>query len=102
METYFNRHAAITVILSRFLPGTRIPAFAGAGVARYPLPRFLLLLTIAGALQAVFFLALGDMVGEKIIPYLKEPRVLTALAVIGVLAGALVCWTRARRRKARM
>jgi membrane protein DedA with SNARE-associated domain len=38
---WLERHGALTAVLSRFLPGTRVPVFFVAGAARVPAARFL-------------------------------------------------------------
>jgi membrane protein DedA with SNARE-associated domain len=99
MESYFRDHAVKTVFVSRFLPGARMLAFSVAGVVRYPFPRFLLVLGLASAAQAVLFLKLSAFIGEQILPYLKNPRTgLPAIAMV-VLVGILVHQALARRRK---
>ncbi len=90
MEEYFRNHAAKTVLVSRFLPGARTLAFCAAGIIRYPFPRYLLLLFITALTQALIFLKLGDFIGERILPYLRDP-LNRAVIVIGlILAGILM------------
>lgn len=101
MQEYFRRHAIQTIMLSRFLPGTRMLAFGSAGVAHYPLPRFLLFLTIASAVQATLFLKLGALLGEHL-PWLKEPRIAFFIFIGTLLFGTLIYWQLARRRAKRL
>lgn len=99
METYFQSHAVKTVFISRFLPGARTVANTAAGAVKYPLPRFLLLLFLAAVVQSLLFLQLGVFIGEKVLPYLHDPRM--RFAVFGVTVLALLLAHRAfvRRRK---
>lgn len=85
MVEYFQNHAVKTVLISRFLPGARAPAFCGAGVSRYPFPRYLLLLFVAAFAQALIFLKLGVYIGDKLLPPLRNP--ITRGIVVGALFG---------------
>ena len=98
MEEVFASHAIKTVVLSRFLPGARTVAYSAAGVVRYPFPRFLALLSAASLVQSLLFLWLGAFIGDRILPYLRQPRLRVALIAAVVLAGIAVHQTLARRR----
>lgn len=100
MEEYFERHAVKTVLISRFIPGARTVAYSAAGIIRYPLPRFLLLLLFAAVVQSLLFLQLGTFIGQRILPYLNDTRTRVALIAVVVLAGALIHHVTTRRRKA--
>lgn len=104
MEEYFQNHAAKTVLASRFLPGARTLAFCAAGIIRYPFPRYLLLLFITALAQAFIFLKLGDFIGDRILPYLRDPLNRAAIVIGLILAGVLMhlgisCLKRRARRK---
>lgn len=90
MEEYFRNHAIKTVLVSRFLPGARTMAFSAAGVIRYPFGRYLLLLSIAAFVQALIFLKLGVFIGERILPYLREPLMRGVIVVGLILVGVLM------------
>ncbi len=101
MESYFNSHAAKTVLISRFIPGARTVAYSAAGVIRYPLPRFLLLLLLAAVVQTLLFLQLGAFIGDKIRPLLEDTHSRVALIAVIVLTGLLIHRVMTRRRKQR-
>ncbi len=101
MEGYFRNHAAKTVLFSRFLPGARTVAFSAAGVIRYPLPRFLLLLFVAAVAQSLLFLKLGTYIGSHILPYLEGRRARLSVIAVIVLLGILVHQLLSRRRSRR-
>jgi len=98
MEEVFAHHAVKAVLLPRFLPGARTVAYSVAGVVRYPLPRFLALLSVASLVQALLFLWLGAFIGDHILPYLRQPRLRVALIAAVVLACLAVHRMLARRR----
>ena len=101
MEAYFKSHAVKTIFISRFLPGARTVTNTAAGAVRYPLPSFLVWLLVAAVVQALLFLQLGVLIGERILPYLEDPRL--RMAVLGVTVLILVLAYRAfvcrRQRK---
>lgn len=104
MEGYFRNHAVKTVLFSRFLPGARTVAFSAAGVIRYPLPRFVLLLFIAALVQSLLFLKLGTYIGSHILPYLEGRRnrllVIALIVLVGILVHHLLGRRRSRRERA--
>ena len=102
MENYFQNHAVKTVLISRFIPGARTVAYSAAGVIRYPLPRFMLLLFIAALVQTLLFLQLGVFIGDTILPYLEDTRTRAGLLAVIVLSGLLLHRVLTRRRKRKM
>jgi membrane protein DedA with SNARE-associated domain len=100
MEEYFRNHAAKTVLVSRFLPGARTIAFLAAGVIRYPLPRYLALLFVTAAFQALVFLKLGEFIGKRLLPYLRDPLhravIVIGLVLAGILTHLTVAWLKRR------
>lgn len=78
-----NRSDILTysVVISRFIPGTRLPTYLAAGLLRYPLLRFLIL-TIVTVLGWV---ALAFTVGHSLKPILMDHWILTATAVLLIL-----------------
>jgi len=98
VKELFACHAVKTVLLSRFLPGARTVVYSAAGVARYPFPRFLALLSVASLVQALLFLWLGAFIGDHVLPYLRHPYLRVALIGVVVLIGFLTHRALARRR----
>ena len=99
VEGYFKNHAVLTIFLSRFLPGVRGVGFSVSGIVRYPFPRFLLILTAAAMIQAWIFLRLGDFIGDRILPMLKDKGDRLAAIATVVLVGAVAHQIFAHRRK---
>ena len=84
-STFLNLNLLLTVILSRFLPGTRIPAFAGAGMLKAPFFRFLFIAVFASFLWTLFLLTMTIKIGEKILPLLGEHKYTVLIALLLVL-----------------
>lgn len=102
MEGYFQNHAVKTILFSRFIPGARTVAFSAAGIIRYPLPRFLVLLLLAAMVQALLFLKLGTFIGKHLLPYLTDGRTSLAVTAVIVLGAVLAHHVLVRRRKAKL
>src|SRR5213592_3169980 len=49
-EQRFNRHGSLTLLASRFVPGTRLPTYLAAGLLSMPLTRFALVTAMAAVL----------------------------------------------------
>ena len=98
-ETLFNKYGGIAVVIGRCLPGVRTFISFPAGVARYPMGRFILF-TIIGTIPWTFLLVwAGSILGSHwrdLIAY--NHYFIAAVVIIAVLAAALFCWRRCRRR----
>jgi Uncharacterized membrane-associated protein len=99
MEGFFKTHAVAAIFLSRFVPGVRGIGFSVSGIVRYPLPRFLLVLTAASVAQAIVFLKLGNFIGDRVLPLFKGRGAQFATILAVVLVGAVIHRIFARRRK---
>ncbi|MCC6546367.1 VTT domain-containing protein [Candidatus Sumerlaeota bacterium] len=89
----------VAVLLSRFLPGTRIPTYVGAGMIHASVTRFLLATLAASLVWTTLLLYLVSRVGEAVLPLLGEMK----WAIIGGILLVFLIYTyiqRRRRRKA--
>lgn len=62
---WFGRRGAWVILLSRFLPGTRLPTYVAAGVLRMPAAWFTACLLIPVALWTPFLVAVSRYTGER-------------------------------------
>lgn len=99
-QARFSKHAVKAIIVARFIPGLRLATSLAAGTIRYPLPRFLLWLSVAALAQGVLYLQAANLIAQTILPYLHDRKNhLIAFGVIVLLlliANAL--YLRHRRR----
>lgn len=98
-ERVFARHGGKMVLLGRCVPVIRSVVSVPAGVARMPLPRFVLLTAIGSGVWNALFIGLGWVLGEH------WDRVQTWLGpvtyvVVGLAAVGLV-WLAVRKARAR-
>lgn len=83
---HLDRNLFMAVVISRFVPGTRIPAFMGAGILKAPFHRFLLIGITASFMWTLFLLLLVIQIGEQVLPLLgqyKYPAI--AMLLLGLL-----------------
>ena len=101
-ERWFSEHVIQAVIGARFLPGTRVPTFIGAGILRAPPWRFALMALAASTFQTLIVLLVAASFGQVV---LSRLGMLKWPVVIGVVATVFV-WhirsagTRRRREEA--
>ncbi|MEM1246321.1 MAG: alpha/beta fold hydrolase [Acidobacteriota bacterium] len=87
---WLRRRGGIVVLLSRFLPGARLPTNLAAGVLQTSSLRFFLYFSLAGIAWTPPFVWLAARVGEGLLPKLGAVR--NGLLVAVVLLGLLM-WT---------
>ncbi len=82
-KRWFARNLISAVLISRIVPGMRLPAYTAAGVLHAPLGRFLALVVFASVAWTFLLLSLTVKVGETALPWLgafKWPLVIALLA----------------------
>ena len=60
----FNQHGSLTLLASRFIPGTRLPTYLAAGLLSMPLRRFALVTALAAALWIGGIFAIAKLLGS--------------------------------------
>src|SRR5947208_1430105 len=63
-EKTFAQNSALTLIASRFIPGTRLPTYLAAGLFAMPARRFALITAIGALLWISVFFALTKLLGS--------------------------------------
>ena len=69
---WFSRNAVGVLWLSRFIPGSRFPAYFSAGLCRYPLPNFLLHFIASTLVWAPILGILAYLLGQEIMNYYES------------------------------
>ena len=82
---WFDRNLFLAVILSRFVPGMRWPAYVGAGLFRASAHHFLLFTITATLAWTTFLLGGAIFFGERILPLLGEFRWPAALVLLVII-----------------
>ena len=83
----FDRHGAKMVVLSRFLPGSRLPLYVSAGLLRYAYGKFAFWMAVAAILWAPAMVWLAMKLGNALIGWLEAYEKAAWIAVpLAVLA----------------
>ncbi len=96
---WFRHNLVTAVLLSRFVPGMRLPTYLGAGVFEVSAVRFLGLAVGASVVWTFLLLSLTIELGQAVFPLLGRWRWPAALAVIATMIAAQ--WILGRRRGTR-
>lgn len=86
---WFAHRGPVVILMSRFLPGTRLPTYVAAGVLRTPILRFTLYFGAAAALWTPVLVALAALVGARAFIYFE---LFSRYAVAGVVVVAVGVW----------
>ncbi len=102
---WFAARGVTVVMLSRFVPGSRLPLFVAAGILRAPIARIALALLAAGAVWTPLLVGLSAATGGAILGRLEQlerwalpAAAVAALAVILVLRVVVPAFTWRGRR----
>jgi membrane protein DedA with SNARE-associated domain len=91
------RRLGLTLLVARFVPGTRIPLYIACGVFRAPFWRFIALVAASGALYLALMYAiirsLGAVMGEHIRQYAPFVVVLVVITIL------VASWVRQRAQQ---
>lgn len=95
-EHWFSRQGIKVVLLSRFIPGSRLPLFLAAGVLRAPIPRVAIALFVAGLVWTPLLVGLAAWTGSALLRRFAEverfalPALLAAAGLTLVIAHLVV------------
>jgi len=81
---WFQRNVVSAVLLSRFVPGTRLITYLAAGVLHAPPYRFVLVVVVASIVWTALLLLVTVGLGELVLPILGRARWPLAIAAIGL------------------
>lgn len=95
VRRWFDRNLVLAVVLSRFLPGTRLPTYVGAGIFQASPVRFVGAALAASLVWTLLLLSATVKLGEAVLPMLGEFR----WPVVTVLVLALIVVQRRASKK---
>jgi membrane protein DedA with SNARE-associated domain len=64
-QTRFNEHGSLTLLASRFIPGTRLPTYLAAGLLSMPVSRFALVTAFAAVLWIGGIFVIAKLLGSQ-------------------------------------
>jgi membrane protein DedA with SNARE-associated domain len=83
---WFNRRGPVVIVLSRFVPGTRLPTYFAAGMLHTGFWSFCFYFFIAVAVWTPLLVGLAALLGERALGYFElfQRHALTALILLGL------------------
>jgi membrane protein DedA with SNARE-associated domain len=100
-EAYFARHGGMTVFIARFLPVVRHLISIPAGLARMPLPSFLLQTFLGATIWGGGLMVVGYLLGsqwEEVAHRAKKVDLLIAALIVVAILAIIVRFVVVRRR----
>lgn len=82
---WFRERGAMLIISSRFLPGSRIPVYVGAGVLRMPFGKFIGIFLLAAALWTPCIVSIGYITGDVVLAFLERYERYAIWILIGII-----------------
>lgn len=101
-EQYFARHGGATVLIARFLPVVRHLISIPAGIARMPLPKFVLQTFIGSTIWGGGLMVMGYVLGSKwqeVAQQAKKVDLLIAVLIVLAILAIAIRFVVVRRRE---
>ncbi len=89
MERWYHRRGAVIILTSRFVPGTRLPAYVAAGVLRMPLGKFLPYFAVAVLAWTPILVGLSWLAGDVVLRWVEQ---YDRYAIWILLGGIFALW----------
>ncbi|QYY37343.1 alpha/beta fold hydrolase [Ruficoccus sp. ZRK36] len=85
MEEWFQQRGPMLIVASRFMPGTRIPVFFGAGMLHMSTGKFALYFFLAAAAWTPCLVGLAWWMGDAFIGYFERFEKFAIVGLLGVV-----------------
>lgn len=82
VKRWFDRNLILAVLLSRFMPGTRLPTYVGAGIFQASPLRFLGAAIAASLVWTLVLLTVSVKLGQTVLPMLGAYRWPVVIAIV--------------------
>jgi membrane protein DedA with SNARE-associated domain len=88
-QEQFNQHGSVTLLASRFVPGTRVPTYLAAGLLSMPIARFAIVTAFAALVWIAGIFAIAKLLGSQTLILLSFfQSKITAIVFTAFLIGA--------------
>lgn len=94
-ETWFRDHGVAAVVLSRAIPGTRLPTYLAAGLLRVPALRFVAATAVACVVWVALLFAVSYHIGMMVISEFNMFRSEAGKLAACVVVAATLAWVMA-------
>lgn len=88
-QAWFEKRGAFVLVVSRFVPGLRLPSYLAAGAMRFSLKSFIIVTGLAAAGWVAAIFVGGHFLGVGKIPFLRDHAIWLAVGAV-LIAGAVV------------
>ena len=91
-QKQFNRRATLTLLASRFIPGTRLPTYLAAGLFSVPVKRFALVTALAALLWIGGIFTIAKLLGAQALLWLPfvQGKIAAIIFTAAFIGAALV------------
>src|SRR5438093_6014040 len=98
-QTRFNDHASLTLLASRFVPGTRLPTYLAAGLLSMPVIRFAAVTAFGALLWIGGIFAITKLLGSQALIWLSffQGKVAAIVVSAFLVASALLVFKKLSR-----
>ncbi len=90
MQEWFEQRGPMLIVMSRFMPGTRIPVFFGAGMLHMPTGKFMFYFLLAAVAWTPCLVGLAWWLGDAFIGYFERFEKFAIVGLIGVVVGIML------------
>ena len=91
-EAWFQNHGTAAILMSRVIPGTRLPTYLAAGLLKIPTARFIGTTALACLIWVTALFGLSYHVGMMAIPGFKMFRSESGKLLACVIVAAVLAW----------
>ncbi|GMW02052.1 MAG: hypothetical protein AMXMBFR84_31880 [Candidatus Hydrogenedentota bacterium] len=85
VNRWFDRNLYLAVGAARFIPGTRLPTYLGAGAFRASFPRFVIVAIAASIIWSLLLLTIVSQIGESVLPVLGRAKWPVGIGFVALL-----------------
>jgi membrane protein DedA with SNARE-associated domain len=89
-RAWFEERGSLVLIVSRFIPGLRLPSYLAAGAMRFPLRTFTLVTGVVAAIWVAVIFAGSRLLGVAKVPFIREHALWLAGGAVAVAGTSMV------------
>lgn len=83
-RVWFEERGSLVLVVSRFVPGLRLPSYLAAGAMRFPLRTFILVTGAVAGIWVAMIFAGGRLLGVAQVPFIREHAMWLAVCAVTI------------------
>ncbi|MGB8166293.1 MAG: VTT domain-containing protein [Chthoniobacteraceae bacterium] len=99
-QAWFEKRGAFVLVVSRFVPGLRLPSYLAAGAMRFSLKSFIIVTGLAAAAWVAAIFVGGHFLGVGKIPFLRDHAIWLAVGAAATAGASMMLKPVLQRRAA--